>query len=366
MLLRLREVGELRDDGKTANRGECIRATADHVGQEAERGELHHRAALTDRAFEIQPNHEVVENEQRAGNDRERRNPSWGRTADQVAATRPSPDDDQHPERERSELITGQHAARDFRHDVISRGEGQRREPEGKHTLGEPTGGDGLHHTTHRHHEKRDVGDREEPGKQKKRGKHIPLRGVARFVATPRPGEDAGDSDRAIRDQQERLHVARELQEAVTRGVTGDDADQCERDAEIPKQRAHRNPVTGAQGFTTEAGQNPEAERQSSVGEPTVNKRGLLERLHVPISEPSAARKERRRVQLDGGDERQYAADDEPDEAGAQQEQQRPTGVGVIGGNFLGVVGHLVQRDKGDRQVICGRRFPARSIPSRG
>ena len=160
------------------------------------------------------------------------------------------------------------------------------------------------------------------------------MRSIGPFGPTPRPSEDAGNSDGDIRNDEQWLHVTGQFQECERGGLSRGNTAETERDTQIPEKRAGHRPVLGTQRRAAKAPKDPECNPESGVRGPTIDKGRLGEGSDPTVREPLTGRHKSRAMQLDGSNECKNAADHEPPEPRGEQEEHRPASSRIGGSDF--------------------------------
>ncbi len=213
-----------------------------------------------------------------------------------------------------------------FRQQIISRGESKGREHQRAEILAEPCCDDGLQRAIHVREQKLDLCDGKHPRENEKCGHRIPLRGKSKRVAATRPRQHACNRDRGISNEHDGLDVGRQLKEGKSGHITRENARQANGQRKIPENCANGGESGCAQRHAAEARKKPERNAEAGVDRPTINKGRFLRGLDATVGQKGPLAKKLRRVQLDGSDEREHAANHEPENRRADQNQQRAAG----------------------------------------
>ena len=144
-------------------------------------------AARTQGPGEIDPDDHVVKKQQHARDNARRRDPDRHRSADELAPAGPATDDQQRPESMCGVVVMMDRAAGNFRQQIVSRGQRERREHERAEILAKPCGDHGLQRAMHGRKQQRDLHDGKHPGENEERCHRIPLRGKGESVAAGGP-----------------------------------------------------------------------------------------------------------------------------------------------------------------------------------
>ena len=291
-------------------------------------------AALQAQA-QIQEDDDVVHQQDGGGHNGDGGDPDRHRAADQMPSAGPAADEEEAPKSQRGRVIGGQELARDPGHDIIGAGQSQGRHPQGPQPLREPAGHDRLEGAADGSPEQHHLRDGKHPGKEKKGGDRVPMRGEHDPSAPARPGQHPGDADRAVGHQQKRLDVPRKFQHRKGSGVARGDPDQAEGQSGVPKKGAGHHPVRGPERLAAQAAENPKNQRQADIADPAVDEGRFLQRLDMPVVQAGAGRPgptgERSSTDADQGE---HAADEQPGDRGGDQEKKGPAAGRFDGGDF--------------------------------